>query len=61
MTKAYRKWEKVHHLSLNALAGGLIRSTGSKEFNLTNGRSLAIAFLPHTDSWDDGDPREDVQ
>ncbi|KAM5532579.1 hypothetical protein V8D89_013785 [Ganoderma adspersum] len=58
LAKAYQKWVDVHQLSLNAIAGALIRSTGGVEFTLANGRSLVVTLLPKTDSWDDGDPAQ---
>ncbi|KAI1796387.1 hypothetical protein LXA43DRAFT_1089952 [Ganoderma leucocontextum] len=56
LTKAYQKWVDVHHLSLHALSGGLIGSTGGAEFSLSNLRSLLVTLFPHIDSWDNGDP-----
>ncbi|PIL34145.1 hypothetical protein GSI_03856 [Ganoderma sinense ZZ0214-1] len=56
LVKVYQKWIDVHQLSLHALSGALIRSTGGVQFTLTNGRSLVVTLLPKSDAWDDGDP-----
>ena len=52
LAQAYQKWVDAHQLSLDSIAGALIRSTERVEFTFANGRSLVVTLIPKTDSWD---------